>query len=143
MPGEGGPPCVWPRAASLLEVPSLAFYPLPLHTPFKAIPGALPCTREGFSPPRGEAGNPLCIQLPEPRLWSPSRKGVMGKSQSSEKLPVGVDDPAAFTRGPFPLPPLCLIMGTPGRKRGLFWPTLSSQEALPFTVSSLYFLSLL
>lgn len=60
----------------------------------------------------------------------------MGKSQSSEKLPVGVDDPAAFTRGPFPLPPLRLVMGTPGRKHGLFWATLSSLEALPFTVSS-------
>lgn len=131
------------RGPALPGVPSLALHPLPLHTPSMAIPGALPCTIEGFSPPWGAAGNPLCIQLPEPRRWAPLRKDVTGKSQSSEKLPVGVDDPTTFTLGPFPLPHLCLVLGTPGRKHGLFWATVSSQEALPFTVSSLYFLSLL
>lgn len=66
----------------------------------------------------------------------------MGKSQGSEKLPVGVDHLAAFTHGPFPLSPLRLVTGTPRGKHRLFWAIVSSQESLPFALSSLYFLSL-
>lgn len=68
---------------------------------------------------------------------------MMGESQGSEKLPVGVDDLAAFTHDPFPLPPLCLITGTPRGKHRFFWATMSSQESLSFLLLPYIFFSTL
>lgn len=101
--------------------------PFPLHTPSEAFTRALNCTTSGFSPPC-----PLHIQQSDPRFGSSLSKGMMGKSQGSEKLPVGVDDIAAFTHDPCPLPPLCLITGTPRGKHRFFWATVSFQESLSF-----------
>lgn len=63
-------------------------------------------------------------------LRSSSGGGGGGAGQMVLQLP---------RRGPFPPRPLCLIIGTPRGKQGLFWTVISSQEVLPFPVSSLYF----
>ena len=97
---------------------------------------------EGFSPPWWRGDNPchLHVQLAKPRIGSALSKGVGGGEAKVQRSYQGWGWEVMILHhshvGFCPLPPLCHIKGTPRGSMGLFWATISSQEALPFPVSS-------
>ena len=121
----------------MLERRPLTTHTFPLHTATEAVLGALPCTR-----PRGLPALDAFSSLQPPLGCSEERCDA--HSQDAEKLLRGVGGGGGMVLqlpcgGPFPPLPLCLIIGTPRRKQGLFWAVISSREVSPFPVSSLYF----
>lgn len=149
---------VWGRGPSLhlttscLDAGATIPYLLPFpaaHTLGGRSWGLAPHQAEGFSPPWGPGGNPcpFHVQLAKLRISSTLSEGMRGKCQSAGKLPGlgggGVMILHHSQMGFFPLPPLRLIKRTPRGSMGFFWATVSSQEALPFPVSSSCLSSLL